>query len=364
MTTTPDESPRSLPQPRGPYRVGRTKFDLVDHDRDETLGPSASGRRELVVWVWHPSTAALDAPVVPYLPQGWEASDVVFGLPMGTAGLQSHARAGGGLPEEDAPFPVLLFSPAGFSPLSYAAICEELASQGCVVVGVCHTYEAPVTVFDDGRSVERNPGYMQGIISSGDGYESTFAYRAGVAEAKCRDLRFVARALSSLPRSFASNLDLSRLGAFGHSLGGNAALELARLDDACRAAVNLDGANWSEVGRVGLTKPAMLLICEHPELTGPVEDFVATGVYPSREWAEAERAIVLGGWDVIGRTARPGIRVDIPGGRHANFADVQFVGAADGSLLAGALGSIDPVEMWRVTCDQLLAFFEEHLRPV
>jgi hypothetical protein len=73
---------------------------------------------------------------------------------------------------------------------------------------------------------------------------------------------------------------------------------------------------------------------------------------------------VLGGWEVIERTGKPGIVVPIEGARHVNFADVQFVGGQAASPLAGALGSIDPHEMWQMTCDHLLAFFEEHLRPL
>ena len=38
-------------------------------------------------------------------------------------------------------YPVLFFSPSGFPPLVWAAIAEQLASHGYVVVGVNHTYE-------------------------------------------------------------------------------------------------------------------------------------------------------------------------------------------------------------------------------
>ena len=45
-----------------------------------------------------------------------------------------------------------------------AAIAEELASHGYVVVGVNHTYESAVTVFADGRVVPMNPDAVAGVL--------------------------------------------------------------------------------------------------------------------------------------------------------------------------------------------------------
>jgi hypothetical protein len=64
---------------------------------------------------------------------------------------------------------------------------------------------------------------------------------------------------------FAGRLDLGRIGALGHSFGGNAALEWCRADTTCGGAVNLDGALWTAVGRVGMERPALQLITDHSE---------------------------------------------------------------------------------------------------
>jgi dienelactone hydrolase len=160
----------------------------------------------------------------------------------------------------------------------------------------------------------------------------------------------------------AGAFDVRRLGAFGHSLGGNAALEFCRTDERCRAAVNLDGANWSDVGRIGLAKPALILAAEHPEMEAPPEGLVAAGVYPDLEWALAERAVLFDGWQKVVETGRPGLLHTIEGARHANFADLQFVALPEDSPLRGGIGPVEPRLMWRDTCDQLLAFFGEHLR--
>jgi hypothetical protein len=76
-----------------------------------------------------------------------------------------------------------------------------------------------------------------------------------------------------------------------HSLGGSAALEWCQSDPRCKAAVNLDGAIWTEVGETGLTKPAMVIAAEHPEMLALPEDLVAAGAFPTVEWCVRERQL-------------------------------------------------------------------------
>ena len=353
-----------LPVPTGRFGVGRTKFDLMDEARAETLDPDGcGGKRELVVWVWYPARPGEGDRAVRYLPEGWERSDDVVGMQLGTDVLTCHSVEDAPLEASEAPYPVVLFSASGFSPLSYAALVEDLASHGYVVMSVCHTYEAPVTVFGDGRAMFADPAYMTRIAYGRGAYQDEFRFRAEVAELKRDDLRFVASQLGNLPAPLEGHLDLDRVGAFGHSLGGNAALGFCRIDDRCRAAVNLDGGNWGDVGDLGLAKPALIVASEHPEMLAPAEQMVAAGAYPDVEWCLADRASLFDGWQKVVETGRPGSIVTIEGARHASFADVQFVLLAADSPLRAIMGPIEPRSMWRQTSDLLLGFFGEHLVP-
>ena len=58
-------SETSLPQPTGPFAVGRTVDDWVDEATVDLLAPVAGTKRELLVWVWYPATPGL-APVDDY----------------------------------------------------------------------------------------------------------------------------------------------------------------------------------------------------------------------------------------------------------------------------------------------------------
>lgn len=352
---------QALPSPSGPYPVGRAMY----HWRDTSDRASEESPREVVSWIWYPAAPGTDAQPAPYLPAGWEVIAQFLGFRAEAA--RSYAFVDAPLAADRDSFPVLLVSPAGFPPLIWAAIVEEVASHGYIVAGVNHTYESAVTVFPDGRVVPMDMTRMQPVYGpfSGDPAE-TFRGRAAIAEEKAADLRFVADQLERLNAGtdrLGGRLDLTRLGAFGHSLGGNAALELCRLDDRCKAAANLDGANWSAVGTVGLERPALLLMADHSELASPCDEQVRADVHPTPEWCAAERALMVDGWQAVYERARPGYGVVIEGSGHASFMDLPFLPFEPGSRSAGGLANIriDSDRSWRIACDCLLAFFGRHL---
>jgi dienelactone hydrolase len=265
--------------------VGRASFDLVDPNRAEIYSTNPQDRRELVIWAWYPAAPGPDAKRAAYLPEPWAPAGQLFGLD--AAGLLSHAVAEAPVADERSSYPVLVQSQSGFPPLLLAAIAEELASHGYVVVGVNHTYESAVTVFADGRAVAVNPEAQAGVLGPQTGpYQERFRQRAAVCDYKAADLASVADQLERLPADAAGllggRLDLSRLGSFGHSFGGNAALQWCRNDRRCRAAANLDGALWTEVGRVGLDRPVLQLLAEHPEFARSGADAVTGGGHRRR----------------------------------------------------------------------------------
>jgi dienelactone hydrolase len=357
--TTAGDGP--LPMPTGPHSVGRVSYDWVDHARFDIYAGNPEARRELVLFVWYPASPQATAEFAPYLPSAWAPTAEFLGI--NVAGLRSHAVPEAAVAADSAAYPVLLLSPSGFPPLMLSAIAEELASHGFVVVGVNHTYETTVTAFADGRAVPMNLAATGGALGPQVGsHAEIFRQRASVCEYKAADLASVADQLENLNTDptghFISRLDLARLGALGHSFGGNAALELCRTDERCRAAVNLDGALWSDVGRVGLDRPALQVLAEHAEFARTGEDAAKAGAAPNVEWFEAEKAITL-----VQQRAQPGYTVQISGASHVSFMDVPFLPVTAGSIVKPALDAIKihPHRMWRVTCDLLLAFFARHL---
>jgi dienelactone hydrolase len=363
----PASAPEGLPAPTGRHQVGRASFEWVDLARAELYSANPADRRELVVWVWYPAAPSPGAERAAYLPEPWAPAGQLLGLD--AAGLRSHAVEGAAVADEQSSYPVLVQSQSGFPPLLLAAITEELASHGHVVVGVNHTYETAVTVFADGRVVPMSPAAVAGLLggSQAGPYQEQFAQRAAVCDYKAADLASVADQLEQLASDAAGplggRLDLNRLGGFGHSFGGNAALQWCRNDRRCRAAANLDGALWTEVGRVGLDRPVLQVLAEHPQLALSGAEAVKAGMVTDAAAYDTEKAITFGGWRTVQQQGRPGYSVQVKGAGHLSFLDVGLLPSqGEGPVKAMlAATSIEPRRMWRITCDLLLAFFATHL---
>jgi pimeloyl-ACP methyl ester carboxylesterase len=77
------------------------------------------------------------------------------------------------------------------------------------------------------------------------------------------------------PSKFRGRLDLSDVGAFGHSLGGAEALEFCHDDARCKAGIDVDGAPFGSAVADGVSQPFMFLMSDHssePDAeTGPIQ---------------------------------------------------------------------------------------------
>jgi dienelactone hydrolase len=355
----------SLPSPTGKHKVGRISIELTDQNRLEAYSTEKEDKkRELVVWIWYPAEPLTASKPAIYLTDKWSEADFVYGVKLGTTKFEYHSFENAPVASCQSVYPVIIFSQAGFSVLSYSAIIEEIASHGYVIVGINHTYDAPVTIFSDGRVIPASSQFMEGINSQAGSIKEAFQFRAAVADYKTADIEFVVDQLEKIINKgssvLAGRLDLTQLGVFGHSLGGNAALEFCRKDDRCKVAVNLDGANWNEVGKVGLRKPAMIIAAEHPELSSPCDEMVKAKVFPSTEWCEEERLLVSEGWQIIIDQATPGYALTILGAKHINFSDIQFADLPLDSPFQVVMGAAKPELIWRITCDYLLAMFDTY----
>jgi dienelactone hydrolase len=360
-------SGRSLPGPTGKHKVGRISIELTDQNRLEAYSNEKEDKkRELVIWIWYPAEPLTASKSAIYLPDKWSEADFVYGVKLSTAKFECHSFENAPVASCQSIYPVIIFSQAGFSVLSYSAIIEEIASHGYVIVGINHTYDAPVTVFTDGRVIPVSQKFMERVNSRAGSIKEAFQFRAAVADYKTADIQFVVDQLENIINRgssvLAGRLDLTRLGVFGHSLGGNAALDFCRKDDRCKVAVNLDGANWNEVGKVGLRKPAMIIAAEHPEFSLPCDQMVNTKFFPSIKWCEEEQLLVSQGWQIIIDQATPGYALTILGAKHINFSDIQFADLPLDSPFQVVMGAARPELIWRITCDYLLAMFDTYLK--
>ncbi len=348
----------TLPQPAGPYPVGRVAFDWVDLTRPELLAPDAAGPRELVVWAWYPAAPAVEpGAAAPYLPDRWrqavERSRGIASalLVQNLARVRDHATADAAPAAAGGPYPVIVMQP-GLGPIApdYTTLAEDLASRGYVVVASTPTYSSNVVVFPDGRVAERTDA-------------GTVADSAPPAEAKtvldrlvgvwAADNRFVMDQLQKVNAAdpsgrFTGRLDLNAIGVMGHSFGGASAAQTCHLDARCRAGVDLDGFPYGDVIQAGLHRPFLFMWSVPPSWQTPAQRAAAQ---------QAGRDMST----LLGHSTGPIYQLTLVGARHFNFSDYAVLYEP---LLKPMqmLGSIDGRRGLQITTDYVAAFFDQYLR--
>jgi pimeloyl-ACP methyl ester carboxylesterase len=182
-----------------------------------------------------------------------------------------------------------------------------------------------------------------------------------------RDVRFLLSRLAELDAdpgaAWHRHLDLARVGAFGHSLGGTTALVAAATDTLVRAAANLDGDAMGNVVDVRPRQPLLFVSSEVP----PMQEAPPA---PGPKWTELTRQGLerseqrrTGEWARMSARASSATRIRLLGARHLNFTDAALVSA----VIEGPQrrwmrwGPIDGERGLRITADLVRAFFDHSL---
>jgi predicted dienelactone hydrolase len=366
--------PGVLPTPTGTLAIGRVTVHWTDNARIEPLA-TRNRRRELMLDIWYP--AELKAgPRARYLDvAAFEQALGVEGLRgllgrhaadlLKTSRLQTHAVEGAPFARSVDRSPVLIFS-HGMGTVSqiHTAQIEDLVSHGYVVAAITHTYDAWLTVFPDGRRI---PFERIQREAAGRTEEQRIAYEDTRVEVWANDISFVLNelALHNRMRSpampFAGHLDLDRVGAFGHSVGGRAAARACQLDGRLHACANQDGVArmlpfyLSEEGW-GMDQPFLLIVRER---TSPPNDDELRRVGLTRPQADSLIGQLGARRDsTLGRTGGGSSRIvlNFAATDHMSFSDLPMLQARDNDeadMRARVFG---------VTRDYTRAFFDRTLR--
>jgi predicted dienelactone hydrolase len=341
----------SIPASSGPYQVGTRIYELTDASRQELYSGREEARR-FQIQVWYPSEADPGNARAP-----WMANAEIFApaiakyihmpsffldhLKLVKMPAYQDARvtpAGAG-------FPVILFSHGwnGFNAQNTGQAIQ-LASHGYVVVGVQHTYGAVITVFRDGTIAPNNPSALPGGAPD-DEYE---AAARKLVQQWAGDLGygldFLEEQETTAESLFYNSLDLSRVGVYGHSTGGGAAIQFCGTDPRCKALLGMDPFMRPvslQVLESGVPQPAFFMF--------------------SQRWADDanSRNNVLFHSFVLNVPETVGV-ISIDGTAHYDFSDLPLL-----SPLAPRLGLKGPINGKRVTAiinDYLLSFFDGTLQ--
>jgi hypothetical protein len=281
-----------LPTPSGDYAVGAQLFFLEDDTRTEDITPELDDKRRLTLKVWYPTTAE-NGRTERYLADGLATT---FGQEKGIPGFVfSHLPLVKTHTYVDAPFlkeafPVVLLSHGYlWNAELYTSIVESLVSEGFIVVGIQHTYEAPLVIWEK-EQYRPLPNYFEEANAKMDFdryNELEAAFKA--SEDETEQLQLMRELMDLLPYEESVNrwtadisfvidelfrfqqlpdhplyqqLNLEQLAVIGHSFGGAAAAQACAFDDRLQAGVNLDGAQWGQLIDTTFTTPFLVLYAD------------------------------------------------------------------------------------------------------
>lgn len=338
-----------IPAPSGPFQVGTRIIEMIDESRRELYSGKDEPRRYMIQ-AWYPADVKETDERAPWM----ERADI-FAPAIATyidlpaffldhlALAQIPAYKNAVVAESDEKFPVILFSHGwnGFNAQN-AGQALELASHGFIVIGIQHTYGAVVTVFPDGTVAPNNPNALPADADDPNYEEVARILADQWAGDLSHTLDFISSADADNP--FAASVDSARVGVYGHSTGGGAAIQFCGVDLRCKSVLGMDPFMRpvsAEVIESGLPMPSFFMFSQAwADITDSKNNRLFRGFNPRNQ--NNLGAIV------------------IEGTRHYDFSDLPLF-----SPIAPQLGLKGPLNGKRVTeivNGYLHDFFEMTLR--
>lgn len=362
-----------LPTPSGPFGIGRVGYDWTDASRPDRYSSDPNAHRELMVYLWYPTSQKSSDSHGAYLPgakqmdadpkiQRLMRDDYGDNWPLIVSGaIYSHTVEGAPPAKAPKQFPVIVFSHGlGGSGFGYTSLIENLVSHGYVVAAIEHTGTAGVVVFPDGRMVQQHQDSPPAGLSPAERFQRMVAQVGVAIEEGAGDVRFVLNQLTRFNaadrRQFllAGRLDLNRVAAMGHSAGAEFAARACELDARFKACVDLDGAMvpvlaLPEAGDGAvIQQPLLFLEAFHPEsnMGGTHEEHLAFFKKKEEQLAACPR----GSYAVV---------LNPPGMMHGSFSDTYLLEAdSRPAETAVALHNLDLMQSY------ILAFLDKNFKHI
>jgi len=232
--------------PTGPLRIGRTQFHWTDETRPEIETRIPDDRRELIVYLFYPASLTDISAMATYIPDVdvMRGSDWTEEQISHLKTVQTHTWQDAPVGTIGRPFPVVIFVPGGGQKaLLYTALFEELVSHGYIVAALQPPFSAGFVRLPNGKISGSIPFAERGWETPKTRDDMPRIYEQMVVH-WARDMSFVLDQLTVLnerDERFKRTIDVRRVGALGHSRGGQAAGKVRLLDSRFSAGVNLDG---------------------------------------------------------------------------------------------------------------------------
>ena len=359
---------KPFPKLTGQHLVGSSSYHWTDISRGEQP-------RELMIKVWYPAAINQCSELFPYMPAKMAALKNKYKVPgflwnSFIGGVKTYAIPDSemvfGSFQED--FPVIIFSHGlGGNVDFYSAYLEDLASHGYIVIGIDHTNSCNISVFSDDRVVyidkkfePKNHNWLN---------QRWFVDLKKENKEWQKDILFVFDKLKVVNEDstdkFYKKLNLEKVGMFGHSMGGMAAVEVCRQNSRFKVGISLDGWNSDLNSTSGIATPFLFL-------QGGKSLYGGLAKKPSRRRLSAMK-MNLKEYKKWGKKMREGLskfcknsgenckRKIIKKAGHATFCDVVLLKFPFKLLLNIDIGNAKTYKTIREVRQSTRTFFDEYL---
>ncbi|MNM90194.1 isoform II [compost metagenome] len=325
----------SLPEPTGNFNVGTVVVDFTDNNRIETLS-SKGGNRKVAVQFWYPSDK-----------QESEVKYDIKGAPMSAA-------------QEE--YPLIIFSHGAFGMrMSNASTCRELASQGYIVASIDHAYQSFYTSFADGKVAIVNNNFLNeaiGVQLDDIKEEDAFDITHDWLDLRDKDIELVINNLKAgdfetTGEVLKGHMDLNNIGLFGHSLGGAASADVARIREDVKAVIVMDGTMIGDIK--GLNNDNSEIITEE-KFTKPLM-LMYSSLFQQEE---AKKTSYLPNIKAYDNATSDAYSLCIKDSGHLNFTDLPRISPFLAEKLG--VGTVDSFKCIKIVNDYTLAFFDKHIK--
>ena len=337
----------------GPYQVGTQEGYLVDPQRVDIYAQDPNAPRELMIQIWYPAAPERSDRRTRWMP-GIEAAGPAIARSLGLPAFSlNHLKYVKGNAYWEAPalygeepYPVLIFSHGweGFKEQNIFQV-EELASHGYVVIGINHTHGAVLSLFPDGRQVPINHDALPSGVS-----QAVYDRASDILSRQwVEDMDLILDALAAWNEEeewfLAGTLDLDKVGVFGHSTGGGAAVRFCLTDVRCQAVLGMDV--WAEPAQIPiqeltLRKPALFLYSENWDtLDNPERNYGLLGELGEK----ADNAV---------------IELTLLGTKHYDFSSLPLLSPLTKTI--GLKGPIPGDLVLEIINAESVAFFDRYLK--
>lgn len=341
-----------IPAPSGPLTVGTVSYEFTDTARTELYSESKSGPRRFMIQVWYPATLKESSERAPWMPNAEIFAPAIatyIDLPSyflnHLALVKIPAFKDSLVAQTNEGYPVIIFSHGwnGFSAQNTGQALE-LASHGYVVVAIQHTYGAVITVFPDGTVAPNNPQALPEDANDPN-YE---AVARTLVDQWAGDISFTLDQLEGQSKDaesiFFKKLDLNRVGVYGHSTGGGAAIQFCGTDPRCKAVLGMDPFMRpvsEEVIKAGLSQPSFFMFSQGwADIVDSKNNQLFDQFYPN---LGSNRGIIV-----------------VTGTKHFDFSDLPLLSPIAPQL--GLKGPLNGPRVIEIVNTYLLNFFETALK--